>query len=197
MTLAVLAGGTGTRMGRDKALLTVGGPSLTELIIRRLRPLFRTVLVAAGDRGPRTAADAAVRDVFPGRGPLAGIHAALIASATPWVFVVPCDMPLVTRALVRELAGAASDCDAVVGESARGLEPLLGCYCRSVAPVAGRLLARGQCRVRTLLDEIDAKIVSWDDLRERIPERVYMNVNTPEDYEKVVALYSEGRPDDE
>ena len=46
MTLTVLAGGAGTRMGRDKARLPVGGPSLTELIIERLRPLFRTVIVA-------------------------------------------------------------------------------------------------------------------------------------------------------
>src|SRR5213593_2707098 len=91
----IVAGGRASRMGgRDKAFAAVGGEPIAVRTIRLFRGLFPQVLVVT-DRparyrglGVETAADH-----FPGCGPLAGIHTALLASRHPHVFVVACDMP--------------------------------------------------------------------------------------------------------
>ena len=87
----VLAGGRSSRMGRDKALLQLGGRSLLDIALDKLRalPLPAPPRVA----GARSRADA-IADLHPGCGPLSGIEAALAASTRPLNVFLPVDMPL-------------------------------------------------------------------------------------------------------
>ena len=75
---AVLAGGRSRRMGRDKALVTVGGMPMISILIDRLARLTQPVVVVA-DRTDRYSSlpVPVLGDLHPGCGPLGGIHAAL------------------------------------------------------------------------------------------------------------------------
>src|SRR5215510_9861871 len=91
----ILAGGRASRMGgRDKAFAAVDGEPIAVRTIRLFQTLFPQVIVSTNrpsrfaDLGVET-----VEDRFVGNGPLAGIHAAMMASRHPHVFVVACDMP--------------------------------------------------------------------------------------------------------
>jgi molybdopterin-guanine dinucleotide biosynthesis protein A len=91
----VLAGGRSTRMGQDKALLSVAGRSLLDLALDKLRalPLAGAPRIAAA-RSDLSAHAAVIADLHPGCGPLSGIEAALAASARPLNVFLPVDMPL-------------------------------------------------------------------------------------------------------
>lgn len=96
-TLALLAGGKSTRMGRDKALLPIGGRSLlTHLADVGLAAGLQVVV--CGRRAPADWPLPTVRfvcDVQPYEGPLRGLEAALtfgdevllMAGDLPWVTV--------------------------------------------------------------------------------------------------------------
>src|SRR5262249_40275786 len=91
----ILAGGLASRMGgRDKAFAAVDGEPIAVRTVGLFQRLFPQVIVAT-NRPERFAGLAVetVADRHPGCGPLAGIHAAMLASRSPWVFVVACDMP--------------------------------------------------------------------------------------------------------
>jgi molybdopterin-guanine dinucleotide biosynthesis protein A len=95
----VLAGGRGTRMGQDKALLSLAGRSLLDLSLDKLRALPlagapRGVPRIVAARSDLSAHATVIADLHPGCGPLSGIEAALAASAQPLNVFLPVDLPL-------------------------------------------------------------------------------------------------------
>ena len=95
VTGVLLAGGRATRMGgRDKAFAAVGGEPIAARTLRLFCALFPQVIVATNHPERFRALGAeTVADVFPGCGPLAGIHAGMQIARHPHVFVAACDMP--------------------------------------------------------------------------------------------------------
>jgi molybdenum cofactor guanylyltransferase len=91
----VLAGGRSTRMGQDKALLSLAGRSLLDLALDKLGvlPLAGAPRIAAA-RSDLSAHAEVITDLHPGCGPLSGIEAGLAASARPRNVFLPVDLPL-------------------------------------------------------------------------------------------------------
>ncbi|EKP95634.1 molybdenum cofactor guanylyltransferase [Thermaerobacter subterraneus] len=190
----ILAGGLSRRMGRDKALLpTPDGPLIVHLA-SILASFCAQVLVV--DRPPGRYGGLGlplVLDRYPGRGPLAGLHAGLEAMAYPYGLFVACDMPGLTPAVGRFLLGealaaaAAGDPpDAVVPLRDGRPEPLLAVYSRCLAPRARRRLEQGGGPLRSLLDEPDLRVlwVTEDRLRQIDPALSSLtNLNTPDDWD--------------
>ena len=69
----VIAGGQSSRMGRDKAFLTLGGSTLLERALAVARCVSQEVTIV-GQREKFAACGNVIEDVYPGQGPLAGIH---------------------------------------------------------------------------------------------------------------------------
>jgi molybdopterin-guanine dinucleotide biosynthesis protein A len=133
VTGVILAGGRSTRMGRDKATLVVDGQTLFERTRHMLQGVFSRVLIS-GDRPDLATADIpCVPDVYPGSA-LGGLHGALRAAGTPWIFVVPCDMAYPDPALVHFLLKQRNDYDLVVPRTPQGLEPVFALYHKNCLP---------------------------------------------------------------
>jgi molybdopterin-guanine dinucleotide biosynthesis protein A len=89
--------------------------------------------------------------------------------------VLPVDCPLVTAALLADLAAACTDdADAAVPQTG----PLPGAYRRSTLPVLEQALASGRLSIRDSLTELRTKVVPCD-------EALLTNVNTPDDLRRV------------
>jgi len=182
VTLAIIAGGQGRRLsGVPKGLLQVEGRTVLERLLE-LGPCFGDVLLVANAPEPyarfglRT-----VADVVPGKGAPGGVHAALVASRTPWVVAVACDMPFVSREAVGVLLGAREGVEAVCFEVAGRLEPLLAVYQAALAPAWGEALEEDPS-LRQLLARFRARLLPGEALRAVDPGlRALVNVNTPED----------------
>ncbi len=184
VTLAVIAGGKGERLGGvAKGLLEVEGRAVLARVLE-LGRLCGDVLLVANDSRPYTRFHVrTVEDVVRGRGAPGGVHAALVGARTEWVLAVACDMPFVSEAAVRVLLGAREpEVDAVCFTVEGRVEPLLALYRRTLADAWGEALKTEEPSLRTLLSRCRTKLLAEDALRAVDAElRSVVSVNTPED----------------
>lgn len=186
---AVLVGGESRRMGRDKALLEIDGQTLAERTADVLAAVVsRVVLVTrvpTDDRFPNRPDRPVVADRFPGRGPLAGLHAALVKAAGAPVFLTACDLPGLTPELVDWVIGAEplpSDVPAARIPTTEGrLQPLCGLYGSACRKPAEEALRAERLSMHDFLDRVDCtQLPLTPDLRFYAPD-LLTNWNTPHD----------------
>ena len=187
----LLAGGQSSRMGAPKAWLEFGGRPLLQHLVERLAEVTPEVIVVAapGQELPPTSARV-LYDESPGEGPVAGLVVGLREITRPLAFVASCDVPFLKPELVRYLVERAEGYDAVVPEWEGRLQPLLAVYRTSVQPLLARQLAEGRRRITDLFDHVRTLRVSEAEVRRLDPEGLsFLNVNTPEDYRRALALW--------
>ncbi len=178
-TAIILAGGDSSRMGQDKAMLPLNGKPLLQTVIDAVQPLFAHTLVSV--RAPRAGiALQQVCDAQAGAGPLAGLASALDKIATPWAFVVACDMPFVAPAVLERLATLRGAHQAVVPRIDDHAQPLLAFYARSCLPLLRERLAGGDRSLTGALKMLDVRYVQADEL---LPSdlRSFVDLDTPQD----------------
>jgi len=186
----ILAGGASSRMGRDKALLEIGGVPLLVRTARLLEPLTPAVTVIGPPERYSGLGLRVVPDDSAGLGPLAGLATALRISRTEWNLVLGCDLPYLSAAWLEWLILRALDspADALVPETSRGLEPLCAIY---RARCAGKLTAALAVGVRKVTDAVAALApermtpAQWETIAPG--DTFFRNMNTPEDYAEASA----------
>jgi molybdopterin-guanine dinucleotide biosynthesis protein A len=185
----VLAGGLARRMGGgDKARITIGGVSILDRVLARLRPHCPQVLINANGDPSRFASFGlpVVADEVPDfAGPLAGALAGLEWTARnkpgiEWLVSAPGDCPFLPSDLVPRLHRAAREQGRrlACARSGEWRHPVVGLW-----PVA----LAGDLR-RALIDEGLHKIEAWTAPHgvaiadwPTVPVDPFFNVNTPED----------------
>lgn len=183
VTAFILTGGNSTRMGTDKAFVMLDGRTLLARALDVCRTITSEVWIA-GDRKKLAPFAPVVEDVFPGCGPLAGIHAALRASQTDWNVVLAVDLPFVSSALLRFLVAQARDGGAVVTvpRLGKGWQPLCAVYRRAFADAAETALHEGRYKIDALFDEALTRPVEEVALRSAgFSSEAFRNLNTPEE----------------
>ncbi|MBZ5567355.1 MAG: molybdenum cofactor guanylyltransferase [Acidobacteriia bacterium] len=98
----VIAGGQSSRMGRDKAFLELDGRTLLERALDLAHSVSDQVMIV-GRRDKFGAYADVVEDVYPGQGPLAGIHAALLSSSAELNLMLGVDTPFLDARFVQYL----------------------------------------------------------------------------------------------
>lgn len=186
ISIAILSGGESSRMGMPKACLKIQGVTFAEYIAKKLS---RWDEIMFSVRDVDDYPDIPIRhipDIYPGCGPLAGIHSALIQSSNSLVFVVACDMPYVSQTTIDELLARYEEgADAVIPVAADGTRhSVCALYHKKLIPLLEQQLESGNYRVKDLLDickYIEVKEETFTDY-----EKVFQNINTPDDYREVI-----------
>ena len=183
---AVLAGGRGRRIGRDKAMVELDGRPLISYPVGALRSAGLDVVLAlrGGQKAPAGLEDVSVvRDEFEDAGPLGGLHALLKWMPGEWVLVVSCDQPFVRVNLLHGIMSQ-SECtaDAVVARTPERLQPMPGLYRKSCLPVVDGALRRGEHGMRDVLNGLPRYELAGEDLDcLDLEHSSFVNVNTPKD----------------
>ena len=173
-------------MGKDKAFLELGGRTLLARALELAGAVTETVAIV-GDGSKCFPLGRVVEDIYPGQGPLAGIHAALTASNAAFNLMLAVDLPFIEKNLLRYLLSEASRGSAVatVPKTAHGWQPLCAVYRREFAVTAEQALRAGKNKIDPLFAQAETRIVSSEELaRMNFPEAMFRNLNTPEDYER-------------
>lgn len=190
----MLAGGRATRMGgRDKAFATVGGEPIAVRTLRLFQQIFPQVIVVGHEpeRFRGFGVDV-IPDRIPGCGPLGGIHAAMLASRHPWLFVAACDMPGLQPDPIRLLLDRIGDADAVIPRWENDIEPLHALYAVRTLPLVEESLRQGRLGIREVLPAMVVDYVPDATLRAvRGGPESLTNVNTPEELAAVGGLFGE------
>ncbi len=178
-TGAVLAGGASRRLGRPKHELKLpGGRTMLEAVAGALGEVCAQVVVVGDvETGLRR-----VIDLRPHQGPLGGIEALLASGLDSQYLVCPCDVPLVTGALLRRLTGpskAGATVLRIEGEEAIQLLPAR--ISADLLETVGALLDERRRAVGRLLRSVETEVVTL------APAEVAQlaNVNTLQEFEAV------------
>jgi molybdopterin-guanine dinucleotide biosynthesis protein A len=140
----ILAGGKSSRMGRDKAFLEIGRQTLLARQIQIVQEAGATEVFISG----RADVDYSVfglrvlADKFSDAGPLAGIHAALLAAGNSLLLALAVDLPEICPSFLNNLMARATTECGVIPRVAGQIEPLAAFYPRVTAGLAGTMLAK-------------------------------------------------------
>jgi molybdopterin-guanine dinucleotide biosynthesis protein A len=179
----ILAGGKSTRMGTDKAFVLLDGRTLLAHMLDLAQKVTSNVHIV-GDPAKFATFAPTIEDIFPGCGPLAGIHVALRSSGTDLNIVLAVDVPFVSLALLSYLVARAKNSDASVtlAQAAGGFQPLCAVYRRSFADVAEKARSGGRYKIDVLFDQTNTLIVGEEELeRAGFSPRIFRNLNDPQD----------------
>jgi phospholipid/cholesterol/gamma-HCH transport system ATP-binding protein len=186
VTAFVLAGGKSTRMGTDKAFVTLNGRSLLDRMLDVGRSVTADVRII-GDAQKFSQFAPTVEDVFQDCGPLGGIHAALRASPSELNLILAVDLPLVSTALLQYLitrAQSASGASATVPHAAGGWQPLCAVYRRGFADAAESALRSGHYKIDELFDVVKTQRIEEEELASAgFSPEIFRNLNTREEVE--------------
>ncbi|MBX7053492.1 MAG: molybdenum cofactor guanylyltransferase [Pyrinomonadaceae bacterium] len=197
MDAFILAGGRSSRMGFDKASLTLGGVGVIKRISNALSGIADDIYVAGGEgeiAGLKRFPD--VADEGSERSSLAGLYSALTHATTDWIAVAACDMPFITAGLFQSLAERRfGGSDAVIPRDISGTaQPLCGLYRVGPGIEACRIALTGMdLSLRSMLAGIETIWVDFADIA-HLPdsERFFINLNTPEEAAAAETLLVEG-----
>ena len=188
-TAIILAGGDSKRMGRDKAELQLGGQTLLRRVIATMQQLFPEVIVSVRQPRPEIdlpqVCDEQAGKGLQGGGPLAGLAAGLGRIATPWAFLVACDMPFIEPAMIALLAGHRSGYQAVVPVVQGHQQTLAAFYAADcLAALRAHLAGGGKNSLHALLENLRVRYVDESELLPADPAlRSFRDLDTPEDIE--------------
>jgi molybdenum cofactor guanylyltransferase len=184
----ILAGGSSSRMKRDKAALKYRGKNQLdrafELANRHLSRVFVSVR-AAQARDAARAQYPLIVDSVAGEGPIVGIRSALATRSDVAWLVLACDLPFLSDATLEQLlAERDANLVATAYRSAHdGLpEPLCAIWePKAAAELAAYQAGGGECPRKFLMKHAVRMLEPRD-------RRALDNVNTPEEYDQALGL---------
>ena len=182
ITGIVLAGGQGRRMGSvDKGLVPLDGRPLIAHVLERLVPQVGTILINANQNVERYRAfgHRVVADAVAGfAGPLAGLHAGLMAARTPFAVTAPCDSPFLPLDLVARLSAALvrDHAQLAVAKTLDQPHPVFALVDAAVLPHLEQFLQQGGRKIDAWYATLAATEVPFDDEAD-----AFRNINTQDE----------------
>ena len=178
----ILAGGKSSRMGEEKGLLLLDHKPFVLHIAEALQPLVKEIIIVSDQEEYDQFGHRRVEDVFKNTGPVGGLHAGLLSSTTDNNFVISCDVPLITTALLSKLQDSDEEhFDVIQFKLQDKSMPLIALYKKRCAAICKKQLETGERRLRKLVASLSTKSIPVDE-KEYI---LVSNINTPEDLKNV------------
>ena len=153
----ILAGGENKRFnGKEKAFLRINGEYIIEHIMKALGELFDDLIVVTNSLIPYLEWNALiVKDIYPTRSSLTGIHAGLFYTRTPYAFITACDTPFIKQSLIQHFLDAVKpQYDVILPETRAGLEPLCAIYSKRCLPFIQKQLTLNNMKIQTFFQKL-------------------------------------------
>ena len=192
----ILAGGRSRRMGfKDKALIPIGDKTILKHVMDSLDGVVDEIIISMRDAPQQellnnyTQGHDVVLDKLQDVGPLSGILEGGKAANGEYVFVAACDMPYINTDVVELLFKRAEGHDAAIPVwENENLEPMHAVYrTQPMAVETEKAILRNEKFVLAPVFKMqDLVFVKIDEIQQLDPDlRTFVNVNTPDDVEKL------------
>lgn len=175
----VLVGGHSSRMGRDKARLSLNSHLLVEDVAKKVAKVAGNVALIGDPARYSDLPFECIPDLHAGLGPLAGVEAALARARADLNLILACDMPGLRCEWLDRLVTTAEQSSALccaAQDIGGALHPLCAVYRRDCLPLVERALAARRLKLLDLLSTLNATAV-------KMPVSLE-NVNTPQDWQR-------------
>jgi len=192
ITGVILAGGKSSRMGENKSFLKLGNQTIIERIVDLMKSIFSEVIIITNTSGEYKFLNLPLyEDIYKWKGPLAGIHSALTRSQTEKIFVLSCDVPLMSKEMIEYIIECESDKSIVFCEAAGYHQPLVGVYSKKILSEIEKFISNNEMSDKSFhqfLKMVDAEIIHPEKLS-FYKDEIFFNVNRLEDYEQLKLKY--------
>jgi len=177
-----LAGGASVRMGRDKATLLVKDRPLISYVYDKVKDVFEDIIILSNNSYVLNGIHVPViKDIVPIQSTLTGIASALIHTQNPYVFVVACDMPNLSREGILYLMENAQGEDIIIPRTEKGYEPLHAIYNRTCIPYMLSLIERREFKISSIFPYVNVKVIDDSPIFQKNHMPVFININITED----------------
>ncbi|MBC7900398.1 MAG: molybdenum cofactor guanylyltransferase [Saprospiraceae bacterium] len=192
----VLIGGASSRMGSDKAQMSIGGRQLFERSAAALNSICRGSVTLVGEadyaHSFQIIPDINIDPTTHSRASIYGLYTALAFAKTPWIAVLACDLPFVTGDLMTRLAVYCSnEFDAVIPiQPDAKPQPLCAFYRREgCLQVVEAMVGNDELKIQNFLSRINTRFVEFDEIADLDGSaNFFLNVNKPEDYQAAAEI---------
>ncbi len=187
VTAIILAGGRSSRMGRNKALLEIGGERIVDRTVSLFKSLFKEVILVTNTPDEYAYLDVrTVTDLYPGKGSLGGIYTGISYASYDYSFIASCDMPFLNSELIEFIISLKGNYDLVVPKLRDGYEPLHAVYSKNCLKPIETVMDKGDLRIIGFYSEVKIREVSEEELAPFISApSPFININTPEEYKAI------------
>jgi molybdopterin-guanine dinucleotide biosynthesis protein A len=196
-TAIILTGGTSSRLGTDKGLLTFKGKPLINWIIEAVKPHTEKIFVVCSKQQAQIYGESLldvniINDVYPKKGPIIGLISGLKEVKSGYAFITACDMPFIKTNLVSFLFKQAEGKGGSILVKPDGwIEPFLSVVkVSSTLAEAERLYRAGDLRIRMVMRNIlDMEHIKTKALRNIDPDLISLiDIDTMEQLIKVKTI---------
>lgn len=187
----LLCGGMSRRIGLDKTELLFGDQTLLEIMLGKLKGVFRHIILITNQNHHEDLKELDVyQDIYKNMGPLGGIHAGLTYSTFERNFVFSCDLPFIDMNAADYLANIKTRKWIVIPSHSGYLEPLFCIYDKNCLPTIEKILASseprdngksGELSPRHLFNMIEPEIVDLGKM-DNFDDKTFFNINNADDY---------------
>lgn len=171
-------------MGRDKLFMEIDGQTLLDRALAAVSSVCDYVRIVGDPAKFSMVETEAITDIFPGCGPLAGIHAALSESPYELNLMLAVDMPFVRGNLLDYLFAVADGGAALVTVTRVNaqLQPLCAVYRREFSGKAEAALQSGHYKIEAAFSGVAVRVIEEAELTAAgFSARHFFNMNTPQD----------------
>lgn len=189
ISVVILAGGKSRRFGDPKAQAYFGNQRLIDYSVNIAELISENVLIVKHPQQEFNQPSISVlSDIIPDCGPAGGIYTALEAIQTPWLAVLPCDMPLLIPEIYKILYNNREEGKPVVAISENGMESLISVWNKSLAGKIKPYLMRNELALHKILLALSAVQISIPDTLPEYQPEIFFNINHKKDLEEMEKL---------
>ncbi|MEM0911766.1 MAG: molybdenum cofactor guanylyltransferase [Pseudomonadota bacterium] len=174
----VMAGGNSSRMGRDKALVSLGEHTLLDIAVNKLKSLPLHDVQVSRNKSE----EGFIQDVIPNKGPLSSIHAACLKNPQYDLLFLPVDLPLVSADLLMKLVETGTNSNQHVSVAQNNLPLFLKNTDETVVILENQLNQTQNFSMMRFFDSVNIKHIPCKNQDELI------NINSPDDLQKAQLL---------
>ena len=178
----ILCGGKSSRMQKDKCFLEFQGKSLVRYQFDRMSQLFDIVYLSCKmDKFNGEFSELIFDTDMLGENlysPMLALYSIFRYFEKHFVFVIPVDMPFVSKKSIQVLINECFDALVITAQSGEKHHFLCGLYHSSLAPLCLELLHKNIHKIEALSQNAQSKFVKFED------EKEWVNLNSPQDYER-------------
>lgn len=193
ITAVILAGGKSARMGTEKPLLKIDGATLIERTITLCEKLFTSILISTNNPANYNFAKLkCIADIHANHGPISGIHSGLFHSQTEKVFVVSADLAFSEVKLIETIIEVSTKRLITLPLIGGIPQYTFGLYSKSLlSEIEKMILTDDRPSPRQLIKKVEAELIDFNKY-DYFNEEMFINLNTPADYERAKKAFEKG-----
>jgi len=199
-TAIILAGGFSERLGCDKGLVQMAGKPLVSHVFNRVSQIVEEVIVVVSSIDQKKTYSPLfpkktkiLVDIEDSQSPLVGALTGFMNACGEYSILLPCDMPFVSKEVVKLLFEIAPHRNAVIPRWPNGyIEPLQAVYRTSSAlTAANEAREKSETRLRSMISLLKrVRYLSTIVIKEIDPHlTTFFNINTPLDLKRAESLF--------